>query len=98
MGVYISFMIWTAALKLISQQTQRLEFLYNHKDSEEYDELEALNKKPYVPEEFADFTVYNASLENREWLSSKGDFVNSRYEIQVTSQRKLCLSNRDSNI
>uniref|UniRef100_A0A803TNV9 Kinesin family member 13A n=1 Tax=Anolis carolinensis TaxID=28377 RepID=A0A803TNV9_ANOCA len=47
-------------------------------DSEEDDELEALNKKPYVPEEFADFSVYNASLENREWLSSKGDFVNSR--------------------
>ncbi|XP_044282625.1 kinesin-like protein KIF13A isoform X3 [Varanus komodoensis] len=47
-------------------------------DSEEEDELEAINKKPYVPEEFADFSVYNASLENREWLSSKGDFVNSR--------------------
>ncbi|KAH0617897.1 hypothetical protein JD844_016616 [Phrynosoma platyrhinos] len=47
-------------------------------DSEEDDELEAINKKPYVPEEFADFSVYNASLENREWLSSKGDFVNSR--------------------
>lgn len=31
-----------------------------------------------MPEEFADFSVYNASLENREWLSSKGDFVNSR--------------------
>uniref|UniRef100_A0A670ISX5 Kinesin family member 13A n=1 Tax=Podarcis muralis TaxID=64176 RepID=A0A670ISX5_PODMU len=47
-------------------------------DSEDDDELEAINKKPYVPEEFADFSVYNASLENREWLSSKGDFVNSR--------------------
>nr|XP_056710143.1 kinesin-like protein KIF13A isoform X1 [Euleptes europaea] len=47
-------------------------------DSEEDDELEAINKKPYVPEEFADFSVYNASLESREWLSSKGDLVNSR--------------------
>nr|XP_060630863.1 kinesin-like protein KIF13A isoform X6 [Anolis sagrei ordinatus] len=52
--------------------------LLSKEDSEEDDELEALNKKPYVPEEFADFSVYNASLENREWLSSKGDFVNSR--------------------
>ncbi|XP_028593450.2 kinesin-like protein KIF13A isoform X3 [Podarcis muralis] len=50
----------------------------NIQDSEDDDELEAINKKPYVPEEFADFSVYNASLENREWLSSKGDFVNSR--------------------
>ncbi|XP_048363601.1 kinesin-like protein KIF13A isoform X2 [Sphaerodactylus townsendi] len=47
-------------------------------DSEEDDELEAINKKPYVPEEFADFSVYNASLESREWLPSKGDLVNSR--------------------
>nr|XP_020654244.1 kinesin-like protein KIF13A isoform X3 [Pogona vitticeps] len=47
-------------------------------DSEEDDELQTNNKKPYVPEEFADFSIYNASLENREWLSSKGDFVNSR--------------------
>ncbi|XP_013817526.2 kinesin-like protein KIF13A [Apteryx mantelli] len=58
-------------------------------DSEEEDsELEAINKKlspqgfqsfrPYVPEEFADFSVYNASLENREWYSSKSDFMNSR--------------------
>ncbi|XP_053099892.1 kinesin-like protein KIF13A isoform X9 [Hemicordylus capensis] len=47
-------------------------------DSEEDDELEAINKKPYVPEEFADFSVYNASLENREWLSCKGDLVNTR--------------------
>uniref|UniRef100_A0A8D0H0V4 Kinesin family member 13A n=1 Tax=Sphenodon punctatus TaxID=8508 RepID=A0A8D0H0V4_SPHPU len=59
-------------------------------DSEEEDsELEAINKKlinsqglhnfrPYVPEEFADFSVYNASLENREWFSSKADFMNSR--------------------
>ncbi|KFQ39088.1 Kinesin-like KIF13A, partial [Mesitornis unicolor] len=51
--------------------------------------LEAINKKlispqsfqnfrPYVPEEFADFSVYNASLENREWFSSKSDFMSSR--------------------
>ncbi|KFV88419.1 Kinesin-like KIF13A, partial [Struthio camelus australis] len=50
--------------------------------------LEAINKKlspqgfqsfrPYVPEEFADFSIYNASLENREWYSSKSDFMNSR--------------------
>uniref|UniRef100_A0A8C3RNX2 Kinesin family member 13A n=1 Tax=Chelydra serpentina TaxID=8475 RepID=A0A8C3RNX2_CHESE len=52
-------------------------------------ELEAINKKlissqgfhnfrPYVPEEFADFSVYNASVENREWFSTKTDFMNSR--------------------
>ncbi|KFP15184.1 Kinesin-like KIF13A, partial [Egretta garzetta] len=52
-------------------------------------ELEAIDKKlispqsfqnfrPYVPEEFADFSVYNASLENREWFSSKSDFMSSR--------------------
>ncbi|NWH75115.1 KI13A protein, partial [Piaya cayana] len=51
--------------------------------------LEAINKKlispqnfqnfrPYIPEEFADFSVYNASLENREWFSSKSDFMSSR--------------------
>ncbi|NWI08352.1 KI13A protein, partial [Crypturellus soui] len=34
--------------------------------------------RPYVPEEFADFSVYNASLEHREWCSSKTDFMNSR--------------------
>lgn len=28
--------------------------------------------------EFADFSVYNASLENREWFSSKVDLTNSR--------------------
>ncbi|NXP22433.1 KI13A protein, partial [Scytalopus superciliaris] len=59
-------------------------------DSEEEDsELEAINKKlispqsfpnfrPYVPEEFADFSIYNASLESREWFSSKSDFMSSR--------------------
>ncbi|XP_012588377.1 PREDICTED: kinesin-like protein KIF13A [Condylura cristata] len=53
-------------------------------DSEEEEsELEALNRKlissqPYVPVEFADFSVYNASLENREWFSSKVDLTNSR--------------------
>ncbi|XP_038302371.1 kinesin-like protein KIF13A isoform X1 [Canis lupus familiaris] len=50
---------------------------------EEENDLEALNRKlissqPYVPVEFADFSVYNASLENREWFSSKADLVNSR--------------------
>ncbi|XP_045440249.1 kinesin-like protein KIF13A isoform X4 [Pipistrellus kuhlii] len=53
-------------------------------DSEEEDsDLEALNRKlagsqPYVPVEFADFSVYNASLENRECFSSKVDLTNSR--------------------
>ncbi|XP_052012678.1 kinesin-like protein KIF13A isoform X2 [Apodemus sylvaticus] len=52
-------------------------------DSEEEDnELEALSRKlhaqPYVPVEFADFSVYNASLENREWSSSKADLTDSR--------------------
>ncbi|XP_008272342.1 kinesin-like protein KIF13A isoform X3 [Oryctolagus cuniculus] len=50
---------------------------------EEENELEALNRKlinsqPYVPVEFADFSVYNASLENREWFSSKADLTSSR--------------------
>ncbi|NXR16035.1 KI13A protein, partial [Semnornis frantzii] len=36
------------------------------------------NFRPYVPEEFADFTVYNASLESREWFSPKSDFLSSR--------------------
>ncbi|NXQ04554.1 KI13A protein, partial [Vidua macroura] len=35
------------------------------------------NFRPYVPEEFADFSIYNASLENREWFSSKSDFMSS---------------------
>ncbi|XP_037061654.1 kinesin-like protein KIF13A isoform X2 [Peromyscus leucopus] len=44
---------------------------------EEENELEAINRKlmhtqPYVPVEFADFSVYNASLENREWSSKAG--------------------------
>ncbi|XP_076999553.1 kinesin-like protein KIF13A isoform X2 [Tamandua tetradactyla] len=53
-------------------------------DSEdEENEMEAINRKlsgsqPYVPVEFADFSVYNASLENREWFSSKVDLTNSR--------------------
>ncbi|XP_071067089.1 kinesin-like protein KIF13A isoform X1 [Dasypus novemcinctus] len=53
-------------------------------DSEdEENELEAINRKligsqPYVPVEFADFSVYNASLENKEWFSSKADLTNSR--------------------
>uniref|UniRef100_A0A670IQW2 Kinesin family member 13A n=1 Tax=Podarcis muralis TaxID=64176 RepID=A0A670IQW2_PODMU len=60
------------------RQVSRKKLQAKLQDSEDDDELEAINKKPYVPEEFADFSVYNASLENREWLSSKGDFVNSR--------------------
>ncbi|XP_068093045.1 kinesin-like protein KIF13A isoform X2 [Hyperolius riggenbachi] len=56
-------------------------------DSEEEDlELEGAIKKetsstnfpafrPYMPEEFADFSVYNASLENRDWITSKTDFT-----------------------
>nr|XP_044992257.1 kinesin-like protein KIF13A isoform X3 [Jaculus jaculus] len=50
---------------------------------EEENELEAINRKlmssqPYIPVEFADFSVYNASLENREWFSSKADLSSSR--------------------
>ncbi|XP_029403570.1 kinesin-like protein KIF13A isoform X4 [Mus pahari] len=50
---------------------------------EEENELEVLSRKlrdaqPYVPVEFADFSVYNASLENREWSSSKADLTDSR--------------------
>uniref|UniRef100_F6ZZ18 Kinesin family member 13A n=1 Tax=Ornithorhynchus anatinus TaxID=9258 RepID=F6ZZ18_ORNAN len=64
--------------------------LLSQEDSEEEDnELEAMNKKlsspqgsphfrPYVPEEFADFSVYNAGLENREWFSPKADLANCR--------------------
>ncbi|KAF6109342.1 kinesin family member 13A [Phyllostomus discolor] len=58
--------------------------LLSQEDSEEEEnDLEALNRKligsqPYVPVEFADFSVYNASLENREWFSSKVDLINSR--------------------
>ncbi|XP_064453198.1 kinesin-like protein KIF13A isoform X12 [Mirounga angustirostris] len=61
-----------------------LEELHLLGDSEEEEnDLEALNRKlissqPYVPVEFADFSVYNASLENREWFSSKVDLMNSR--------------------
>ncbi|XP_041488628.1 kinesin-like protein KIF13A isoform X6 [Microtus oregoni] len=55
-----------------------LEELHLLGDSEEEEnELEAINRKlmhpqPYVPVEFADFSVYNASLENREWSSKAG--------------------------
>ncbi|XP_076999554.1 kinesin-like protein KIF13A isoform X3 [Tamandua tetradactyla] len=58
--------------------------LLSQEDSEdEENEMEAINRKlsgsqPYVPVEFADFSVYNASLENREWFSSKVDLTNSR--------------------
>nr|XP_044992258.1 kinesin-like protein KIF13A isoform X4 [Jaculus jaculus] len=58
--------------------------LLSQEDSEEEEnELEAINRKlmssqPYIPVEFADFSVYNASLENREWFSSKADLSSSR--------------------
>ncbi|XP_006888753.1 PREDICTED: LOW QUALITY PROTEIN: kinesin-like protein KIF13A [Elephantulus edwardii] len=59
---------------------------------EEENELEAINRKlissqpPYVPVEFADFSVYNASLENREWFSSKVDLTNSRVSEKEVSR------------
>ncbi|KAE8598010.1 hypothetical protein XENTR_v10016675 [Xenopus tropicalis] len=34
--------------------------------------------QPYIPEEFADFSVYNASLDNKDWITSKSDFICSR--------------------
>ncbi|XP_045440252.1 kinesin-like protein KIF13A isoform X7 [Pipistrellus kuhlii] len=75
------------ARPLLSQEILKLiylEELHLLGDSEEEDsDLEALNRKlagsqPYVPVEFADFSVYNASLENRECFSSKVDLTNSR--------------------
>ncbi|XP_047588588.1 kinesin-like protein KIF13A isoform X6 [Lutra lutra] len=75
------------ARPLLSQEILKLiylEELHLLGDSEEEEsDLEALNRKligsqPYVPVEFADFSVYNASLENREWFSSKVDLMNSR--------------------
>ncbi|XP_048408183.1 kinesin-like protein KIF13A isoform X1 [Stegostoma tigrinum] len=60
-------------------------------DSEEEDyEMENLNKKmsssqgfhgfqPYIPEDFADFDVYNASLENRDLFSSKPECPSSHF-------------------
>ncbi|XP_014644215.1 PREDICTED: kinesin-like protein KIF13A isoform X4 [Ceratotherium simum simum] len=75
------------ARPLLSQEILKLiylEELHLLADSEEEEnDLEALNRKlissqPYVPVEFADFSVYNASLENREWFSSKVDLTNSR--------------------
>ncbi|XP_028618931.1 kinesin-like protein KIF13A [Grammomys surdaster] len=58
---------------------------------EEENELEALSRKlmhaqPYVPVEFADFSVYNASLENREWSSSKADLTDSRVLEKAVSR------------
>ncbi|XP_015743490.1 kinesin-like protein KIF13A isoform X9 [Python bivittatus] len=61
--------------KKASLETRPL--LSKEQDSEDDDDLETNNKKPYVPVEFADFSVYNASLENKEWLSTKGDCINS---------------------
>ncbi|XP_066862814.1 kinesin-like protein KIF13A isoform X7 [Kogia breviceps] len=75
------------ARPLLSQEILKLiylEELHLLADSEEEEnDLEALNRKlissqPYVPVEFADFSVYNASLENREWFSSKVDLTNSK--------------------
>ncbi|XP_047413188.1 kinesin-like protein KIF13A isoform X1 [Sciurus carolinensis] len=69
-----------------------LEELHLLGDSEEDEsELEAMsrqlmNSQPYVPVEFADFSVYNASLENREWFSSKGDLPNSRVSEKEVSR------------
>ncbi|KAB0354785.1 hypothetical protein FD755_022244, partial [Muntiacus reevesi] len=58
---------------------------------EEENDLEGLSRKlissqPYVPVEFADFSVYNASLENREWFSSKGDLTNSKVPEKEVSR------------
>uniref|UniRef100_K7FS20 NAD-dependent protein deacylase sirtuin-5, mitochondrial n=1 Tax=Pelodiscus sinensis TaxID=13735 RepID=K7FS20_PELSI len=74
-------------------------------DSDEEDgELEAINKKlnssqgfhnfrPYIPEEFADFSVYNASLENREWFSAKTDCMNSRVlEKEIKNYKVILMS------
>ncbi|XP_061254756.1 kinesin-like protein KIF13A isoform X3 [Bos javanicus] len=75
------------ARPLLSQEILKLiylEELHLLGDSEEEEnDLEGLSRKlissqPYVPVEFADFSVYNASLENREWFSSKGDLTNSK--------------------
>uniref|UniRef100_A0A5F8HK25 Kinesin family member 13A n=1 Tax=Monodelphis domestica TaxID=13616 RepID=A0A5F8HK25_MONDO len=72
---------------LLSQEILKLIFIKELSllaDSEEEEhELETISKKlvssqPYVPVEFADFSVYNAGLESREWFSSKADFLNSR--------------------
>uniref|UniRef100_A0A8D2D5X1 Kinesin family member 13A n=1 Tax=Sciurus vulgaris TaxID=55149 RepID=A0A8D2D5X1_SCIVU len=62
-----------------------------HKKGQLLNELEAMsrqlmNSQPYVPVEFADFSVYNASLENREWFSSKGDLPNSRVSEKEVSR------------
>ncbi|XP_009448841.2 kinesin-like protein KIF13A isoform X4 [Pan troglodytes] len=75
------------ARPLLSQEILKLIYLEEvhllGDSEEEENELEAINRKlissqPYVPVEFADFSVYNASLENREWFSSKVDLSNSR--------------------
>ncbi|CAO2595939.1 Kinesin-like protein KIF13A [Lemmus lemmus] len=64
--------------------------LLSQEDSEEEEnELEAINRKlmhpqPYVPVEFADFSVYNASLENREWSSKVGLTDSSGLEKAVS--------------
>ncbi|XP_051026869.1 kinesin-like protein KIF13A isoform X2 [Acomys russatus] len=66
--------------------------LLSQEDSEEEEhELEALSRKlmhaqPYVPVEFADFSIYNASLENREWSSSKADLSDPRASEKAVSR------------
>ncbi|KFP03466.1 Kinesin-like KIF13A, partial [Calypte anna] len=83
---FLHLVIW-----IITIQRYRLgtEWLRAARQKKTWDELETINKKlispqafqsfrPYVPEEFADFSVFNASLDNREWFSSKSDFMSSR--------------------
>ncbi|XP_032869740.1 kinesin-like protein KIF13A isoform X4 [Amblyraja radiata] len=66
--------------------------LLANEDSEEEEDYEVgnLSKKtsdsqpchgfqPYIPEDFADFDVYNASLESRDLFSSKPEFLSSRF-------------------
>ncbi|XP_021498503.1 kinesin-like protein KIF13A isoform X2 [Meriones unguiculatus] len=66
--------------------------LLSQEDSEEEEnELEAISRKlmgaqPYVPVEFADFSVYNASLENREWSTSKVDLTDPRASEKAVSR------------
>ncbi|XP_055988359.1 kinesin-like protein KIF13A isoform X2 [Sorex fumeus] len=58
--------------------------LLSQENSEEEDgDLDPAGRKllgaqPYIPVEFADFSVYNAGLENREWFACKGDLPNAR--------------------
>ncbi|XP_078270904.1 kinesin-like protein KIF13A isoform X3 [Rhinoraja longicauda] len=74
--------------------------LLAHEDSEEEEEdyeVENLRKKTsdsqhchgfqaYIPEDFADFDVYNASLESRDLFSSKPEFLSSRFHDNEVSR------------